>query len=48
MRTWLEKPHCPRTVVIMFLNIILQTAASAHLLRWPIVKNNEYKNNLTI
>jgi len=33
---------CPFTVVLTSLNIILQIAASAHLLRWPIIMNMKH------
>jgi len=39
IRAELENPHCPSTVVHKFLNIILQSTASAQLLRWPIITN---------
>jgi hypothetical protein len=37
-----SKPALPPTVLLMSLNIILQGAASAHLLRWPNIMQFKY------
>jgi hypothetical protein len=36
-----RNPHCPPIVLLMSLNIILQGAASAHLLHWPNITRFE-------